>query len=115
MGLKMKKTLMFLESTQKSDFRIFREGGHEKPKWGGGGTFTVFIFSGGPSGGLGKKEGVVFLMGEELISQCMYTMIWIFRLRVLKTNSCLDIVSVSIVFVVGNVMLVKICHNVNKK
>ena len=42
MGLKMKKTLMFLESTQKSDFRIFREGGHEKPKWEGGGDFDSF-------------------------------------------------------------------------
>ena len=55
----------------------------------------------------------MFLMGE-LVSQCMYTMIWIFRPRVLKTKSCHDIVSVSIVFVVG-IVFIKICHNVNNK
>ena len=50
------------------------EGGHEKPIYRGdclkkGGAWIVFGFR----GGLGKKDGVVFLRGEE-VDTPMYTM-----------------------------------------
>ena len=63
------------------------------------------------------KEFETFYCDKNLLKACDSTVKALFLLDLwfLKTNSCLAMVSVSIVFVVGSNVFIKICHNINVK